>query len=202
MQVQRVENTLGWAGETMREVILASGSPRRQELLQLVIDHFEVCVSDVDETLPEGIAPRDAVEMLAQRKAQTVAELRPHALVIGADTVVAVEGRILGKPRDDEQAAEMLRMLSGRTHQVYTGVAVCEKNKSNVFSCCTQLEFAPLSEAEIDWYLSTGEPFDKAGGYGIQGYGARFVKGISGDYFNVMGLPVNRLYTILGRIDK
>lgn len=202
MQVQRVENTLGWAGETMREVILASGSPRRQELLQLVIDHFEVCVSDVDETLPEGIAPRDAVEMLAQRKAQTVAELRPHALVIGADTVVAVEGRILGKPRDDEQAAEMLRMLSGRTHQVYTGVAVCEKNESNVFSCCTQVEFALLSEAEIDWYLSTGEPFDKAGGYGIQGYGARFVKGISGDYFNVMGLPVNRLYTILGRIDK
>ena len=202
MKERKMENTVDWAGETMKEVILASGSPRRQELLQLVIDHFEVYVSDVDETLPEGIAPRDAVEMLALRKAQKVAELRRHALVIGADTVVAVDGRILGKPRDDEQAAEMLRMLSGRIHQVYTGVAICEKNENNVFSCCTQVEFAPLSEAEIDWYLSTGEPFDKAGAYGIQGYGARFVKGITGDYFNVMGLPVNRLYTILGRIDK
>ena len=202
MQERKMENTADWAGETMKEVILASGSPRRQELLQLVIDHFEVYVSDVDETLPEGIAPCDAVEMLALRKAQTVADLRPHALVIGADTVVAVEGQILGKPRDDDQAAEMLRILSGRTHQVYTGVAICEKSASSVFSCCTQVEFAPLTEAEIDWYLSTGEPFDKAGAYGIQGYGARFVKGITGDYFNVMGLPVNRLYTILGKNDK
>lgn len=186
----------------MKQIILASGSPRRQELLHLVVENFEVCVSDADETLPEGIGPSKAVEMLAQRKAQAVARLRPSALIIGADTVVAVDGAILGKPQDDEQAREMLLRLSGRMHQVYTGVALCENGGSCVFSCCTEVEFASLTNEEIDWYLGTGEPFDKAGAYGIQGYGARFVKAIKGDYFNVMGLPVNRLYTKLGEINK
>lgn len=195
-------NSYGEQENKMNQVILASGSPRRQELLRLLVNDYDVCVSDADESLPDGIEPSKAVEMLAERKAQSVADQHPDALVIGADTVVVLDGAIIGKPSGEEQAKEMLKKLSGRIHQVYTGVALCEKGSSQTFSCCTEVEFASLSDAEIDWYLTTEEPFDKAGAYGIQGYGARFVKGIKGDYFNVMGLPVNRLYEILGNVNK
>lgn len=186
----------------MKQVILASGSPRRQELLRLVVENYEVCVSDADESLPDNIEPSKAVELLAARKAQSVADSHKDALVIGADTVVVLDSKILGKPTSNSHAKEMLQSLSGRVHQVYTGVALCEKGTTRTFSCCTDVEFASLNEDEIDWYLTTDEPFDKAGGYGIQQYGARFVKGIKGDYFNVMGLPVHELYTILGRVNR
>lgn len=183
-------------------LILASQSPRRQELLRLLTDDFVVVVSEADETLPEHIAPADAVTRLALRKARAVASLHPDSPVIGADTVVAVGGEILGKPVDRADAARMLRRLSGTVHQVYTGVALCSGAREEVFFSQTDVEFAVLSEQEISWYLATGEPFDKAGAYGIQGFASRFVKGIRGDFFNVMGLPVQPLYEKLGKITK
>lgn len=175
-------------------VVLASQSPRRQTLLKTIYDEFEICVSDADESVPEGTEPARAVEMIAMRKAQAVSKLRPNDVVIGADTVVVVGGEILGKPADARDAAVMLRKLSGRKHQVYTGVAILTPGKTKVFSCCTDVQFALLTKEEINWYISTGEPLDKAGAYGIQEYGARFVEGIHGDFFNVMGLPVCALY--------
>lgn len=183
-------------------VVLASQSPRRQELLRCLFPRFTVRVSEADETLPAGIAPNAAVESLALRKARAVARDAPGALVIGADTVVAIDGLILGKPRDAADAAGMLRRLSGRTHQVYTGVAMLGGGREETFHECTGVTFAPLAEEEIAWYLSTGEPFDKAGSYGIQGYGARFIERISGDYFAVMGLPLHGIYTRIRRFYK
>ena len=183
-------------------VVLASQSPRRRELLKFLFDEFTVHVSEADESLPEGVAPGAAVEELARRKALAVAALEPGALVVGADTVVAIDGLILGKPRDPGEAAAMLRRLSGREHTVYTGVCLVRGAQRQVFHCRTQVLFKPLSEEEIAWYLSTGEPYDKAGAYGIQGYGARFVRGVVGDYFNVMGLPVNLIYENLAQLPK
>ena len=179
------------------EIVLASQSPRRQELLGFLFPRFTVRVSEADETLPEGIAPDEAVRTLALRKARAVAPEAPGALVIGADTVVAIDGLILGKPRDAADAAGMLRRLSGRTHQVYTGVALLGGGREECFHECTGVTFAPLTDGEIAWYLSTGEPFDKAGSYGIQGYGARFIERISGDYFTVMGLPLHGILSLI-----
>lgn len=176
------------------KLILASASPRRQELLKLITEDFIVKVSHTPEELPQGMEPDPAVKLLSRRKALAVAQQEPQAIVIGADTVVSVDGEILGKPKGQAQAAQMLRLLSGRTHQVYTGVAIVTPEEEMVFSCGTGVVFSPLSEEEIQWYISTGEPFDKAGGYGIQGFGSIFVREVQGDFFNVMGLPVNLLY--------
>lgn len=176
------------------KLILASASPRRQELLKLITEDFIVKVSHTPEKLPQGMEPDPAVKLLSRRKALAVAQQEPQAIVIGADTVVSVDGKILGKPKGQAQAAQMLRLLSGRTHQVYTGVAIVTPEEEMVFSCGTGVVFSPLSEEEIQWYISTGEPFDKAGGYGIQGFGSIFVREVQGDFFNVMGLPVNLLY--------
>lgn len=199
-----MENTAGkgFPENPGAEIVLASQSPRRQELLGFLFPRFTVRVSEADETLPEGIAPDEAVRTLALRKARAVAPEAPGALVIGADTVVAIDGLILGKPRDAADAAGMLRRLSGRTHQVYTGVALLGGGREECFYECTGVTFAPLTDGEIAWYLSTGEPFDKAGSYGIQGYGARFIERISGDYFTVMGLPLHGIYTRIGRFYK
>ncbi|MBC3939764.1 septum formation protein Maf [Anaerotruncus massiliensis (ex Liu et al. 2021)] len=199
-----MENTAGkgFPENPGAEIILASQSPRRQELLGFLFPRFTVRVSEADETLPEGIAPDEAVRTLALRKARAVAPEAPGAFVIGADTVVAIDGLILGKPRDEADAAGMLRRLSGRTHQVYTGVALLGGGREECFHECTGVTFAPLTDGEIAWYLSTGEPFDKAGSYGIQGYGARFIERISGDYFTVMGLPLHGIYTRIGRFYK
>ncbi len=184
------------------EVVLASQSPRRRELLGLLFEHFEVHACETDESLPDGIAPDKAVERLALQKAQAVAPAYPGRLVIGADTIVVLDGAILGKPRDEADAARMLGLLSGRCHAVHTGVALIRDGKTRRFSCRTAVHFAALSPKEIEWYVHTGEPMDKAGAYGIQGYGARFIEGIEGDYFNVMGLPVNRLYREIGEFTK
>lgn len=174
----------------MKKIILASASPRRKELLQLAGVEFTVDVDDADETLEEGILPENAVKRLAEIKAKAVFEKHFDDIVIGADTVVSVDDQILGKPKDYNEANEMLNLLSGRKHFVFTGVCIMSKEKTVVFSQKTTVEFYSLSQSEIDEYISSGDCFDKAGSYGIQTNGCTLVKGIEGDYFNVVGLPV------------
>ena len=183
-------------------LILASQSPRRRELMGLITRDFTVQASDADEALAPGTPPGEAVEELALRKAEAVLALRPageDALVIGADTVVAVDGRILGKPRDREECLWMLSLLSGREHTVFTGVALLGRGVRRSFREEARVEFWPLSPEEMAWYASTPEPYDKAGGYGVQGAGALLARGIRGDFFTVMGLPVSRLWRELRR---
>ncbi len=175
------------------EIVLASASPRRKELLGLIADDFRVLVSDEEEILPEGIEPFSAPEYLAGIKAGAVKEICPDALVIGADTAVFYGERMLGKPRDEKEAREMLTALSGKTHRVITGCALFYKDKKCAFSVSTEVEFYKLSERDIDWYIETNEWTDKAGAYGIQGKGSTLVKGIKGDYFSVVGLPIAEL---------
>ena len=181
----------------MRKMILASASPRRRELLTQAGFSFEVKVSDADEVITEK-EPDKIVKELALVKACAVAASETEALIIGADTIVAVDGKILGKPRDAEEAFSMLSMLQGRTHQVYTGVALITKEeglqKSHVFSEKTDVHMYPMTEQEIREYIATGEPLDKAGAYGIQGRAAVYIRKIEGDYNNVVGLPISRLY--------
>ena len=177
------------------KVLLASASPRRRELLRLVFPQFEVLAADADET-PTETEPCRMVEQLALRKARAVAK-RPEAadsLVIGADTLVFAQGAVLGKPKDEQDALAMLRSLSGTTHQVITGVALTLHGAERVFSEVTEVEFAPMTEEEMQAYVASGDPMDKAGAYGIQGGASRFIRGIRGCYFNVVGLPVHRLY--------
>ena len=180
------------------ELILASASPRRREILGTLGIPHRIVVSDADETLPAGISPAEAVELLAGRKAEAVLPLvGADALILAADTVVAVDGDILGKPADEAEAAGMLRRLSGRTHTVYTGVALRRGDRVMIAHEETRVHFAPLTEEKIAAYLATGEPADKAGAYAIQGRGAAFVRGIEGDYFNVVGLPAHRVAVML-----
>lgn len=178
----------------MKDIILASGSPRRKELMTLAGFDFTVKVADVDESLPDEITPYDAVKMLSLKKASAVSDCYPDSVVIGADTVVAFENKILGKPASKENAFEMLKTLSGNTHKVYTGVAIIYKDRISNFFEETDVEFYPLSDDEIQEYIDTGEPMDKAGAYGIQGKGCVLVKRINGDYSNVVGLPISKLY--------
>ncbi len=177
------------------QLILASQSPRRQELLRLITPDFTVCPADVDEALIEGANLADEVARLAAQKAQAVAKHHPEAVVIGSDTLVVCDGQALGKPTDTADAHRMLTLLSGRTHEVLTGLALWIPEKQVITdTVITTVHFAPLEDAEILAYIQTGEPMDKAGAYGIQGLGARLIEGISGDYYSVMGLPVRRLY--------
>lgn len=179
-------------------LILASSSPRRKQLLSLITEDFLVDVSDADETLPEGISPAEAVCLLAERKARAVADRRaPCDTVVGSDTVVVLDGAILGKPANRADAARMLSALSGRTHHVDTGVCVLHGGEKRIFLSGADVTFAPMTAPEIDAYLDTGEPFDKAGAYGVQGMGARFIERIDGDFYAVMGLPVQKLYAAL-----
>ena len=180
-------------------VILASASPRRRELLTLIGIPHEVRPADVDETLHDGEAPAVYAERLARAKASAVAA-DDGALVIGSDTIVVIDDGVLGKPRDRDDARRMLRMLSGRTHTVYTAVAV--RRGEHIASGVEHVAvtFRPLSEAAIASYVATGEPMDKAGAYGIQGFGATIVERIDGDYFAVMGLALGRLVELIGRV--
>lgn len=175
----------------MKKIILASASPRRKELLTLAGVNFTVEVADADETLEDGVTPDEAVKQLAEIKARAVFEQHADSVVIGADTVVAVDGKILGKPKNYEEANEMLNLLSGRKHFVFTGVCLMSQEKTTVFCQKTAVEFYPLSQNEIDEYIASNDCYDKAGGYGIQTNGCVLVKGIEGDYFNVVGLPVS-----------
>lgn len=178
-------------------IILASESPRRKELLTLMGLDFCVITSHVVEQPPRDAAPGDYVEALALQKAQAVSMLHPHDCVIGADTIVYLDGDILGKPHTPENAKRYLGRMQGRTHTVYTGVAVLTSGASDVRHCCTAVTFAPMTAREIDWYVSTGEPLDKAGAYGVQGPGGIFVERIDGNYFNVIGMPLPMLYRML-----
>lgn len=171
-------------------LILASGSPRRRELLRWITKDFRVHVADVDETLPDHISPYDAVAMLSRKKAEAVAVDFPTDMVLGADTVVALDGVIFGKPADEEEAFRMLSLLSGKTHEVLTGVTLCLNSNIETFVTISSVTFYPLSDLEIRAYIATGEPMDKAGAYGIQERGGLLVKEIKGDYFNIVGLPI------------
>ena len=175
------------------KIVLASASPRRKELIKLISDDVLCVTSDVDETLPEGIESGYVPEFLACKKAAAVKDNYFDDLVIGADTVVIIGGEILGKPKNSANAKEMLKKLSGRTHKVITGCALFLKGKSMSFSVTSYVTFYELSESEIDDYVATGEPNDKAGAYAIQGKGALLCKEIEGDFHNIVGLPVAEL---------
>ena len=178
------------------ELILASQSPRRRELLGLFGLPFTICVADIDETMDFGKDPADEVARVSRCKA--LATVRGEdAVVIAADTIVVCEGKVLGKPHSPEEAERMLGLLSGRDHQVMTGVTVLRGNHERVFTEITDLHFRALTEKEITRYVRSGEPMDKAGAYGIQGGAALFCERMSGDYYNVMGLPVCRLGQVL-----
>lgn len=178
----------------MSKIILASASPRRKELMELAGYDFEVICADIVEVVPEEAMPQEVVVSLALQKAQAVAAEHKEAVVIGSDTVVALDGKILGKPHSEQEACEMLRSLSGRTHKVFTGVAIVCGGKVKNFFDETDVEFYSLGDDEIKKYVATGEPTDKAGAYGIQGKGSVLVKRINGDFFSVMGLPIAKLY--------
>lgn len=182
-------------------LILASSSPRRQELLKLITEDFTVCPVDADETLPDGMPVEMAAAFLADLKAKEAARLFPNDIVIGCDTIVILGGEIMGKPKDREDAHRMLRALSGESHSVLTGTSLYCGKQTSVFTTETLVTFYPLSDAEIEAYLNTGEPFDKAGAYGIQGKGSLLVREIEGDYFNVVGLPVAGLSRALRQFE-
>jgi septum formation protein len=185
---------------TTVRVILASQSPRRRELLNLVGIAHEVQPADIDESYLAGERPREHAERLARGKTAVIAAREPDALVIGSDTIVVVDGDVLGKPADELDAVRMLARLAGRSHVVVTAVAVCWRGETRSAVEEVGVTFHPMSRTEIDAYIATGEPMDKAGAYGIQGYGATIVARVDGDYFAVMGLPLQRLTRVLNSL--
>ena len=177
----------------MESVILASASPRRRELLKMIFDNFEVIPADVDESIGEDVPVGRRAKKIACRKAEFIAEKFEKSLVIGCDTAVIVDDIMLGKPENRADAEKMLRMLSGRKHKVITGCCLCLNGREESFSEVTKVEFFPLDEEELLRYLDTNDWADKAGAYGIQNMAGLFVRGIEGDYNNVVGLPTARL---------
>lgn len=187
----------------LEKLILASRSPRRAEILTAVGWPFEASAADIDESVQAGEAAADYVQRLALTKAETIARRLGEGLVVGADTTVMVNGQMLGQPENDEDARRMLRLLSGKWHEVLTGVALVRAGSisgSAVNHETTRVRFAEMADAEIEWYVSTGEPKGKAGAYGIQGHAALFVEEIAGDYFNIVGLPVRLVYELWQRL--
>jgi septum formation protein len=187
-------------GEGAVRVILASQSPRRRDLLDLIGMRHEVRPADIDESVLPAEQPAQYAERLARGKARTIAEHEPDALTIGSDTIVVVDGDILGKPADAAEAGRMLRRLSGREHTVFTAVAVAHGRRIASSVEEVFVKFRELSDETIDAYVATGEPMDKAGGYGIQGYGATIVERIEGDYFAVMGLALGRMVRLMAEL--
>ena len=185
-------------GLTLPRIVLASGSPRRAEILRTLGWPFEARAVNIDESRMPGEDAATYVQRLAREKAMTASTKFLGMAVVGADTTVTIDDHILEKPADGDDARRMLRLLSGRWHRVLTGLAVVRASSDvNVSYETTEVKFAAMSDDEIAWYVSTGEPMDKAGAYAIQGFGARFIEGIKGDYFNVMGLPARRLYELI-----
>lgn len=182
-----------------RTLVLASRSPRRSELLAAAGYSFEVLAADIDESVRGGEDPAAYVERLALEKARAVLALRPESLVLGADTTVTIDGLILGKPADELEATEMLRRLRGRVHDVYTGVALVDASGGESAVERTQVWFDAVTDEDISWYVSSGEPVDRAGAYAIQGLASRFIPRIEGSYSNVVGLPVALVSSILRR---
>lgn len=184
------------------QLVLGSTSPRRASLLAAAGFHFRLDDPVVDETPLPSEEPEPYVIRLASEKARAVARRNPGNLVLAADTTVVIDGRILGKPADGAEAAEMLQLLSGRAHRVLTGVAVISEGQEMAELASTEVRFLPLSPSEIAWYVRTGEPFGKAGGYAIQGLGSRFIERIDGSYTNVVGLPVSLVCGMLKRLGQ
>ena len=179
-------------------IILASASPRRAELLRAAGIDFDVRPADIDEAIRPGEAPGDYVSRLAEAKARTVHERDGNQTVLAADTAVVVDGQILGKPMDEADAKRMLRMIGGRTHEVLTAVSLFHPGEIvDTRIDATTVEFAELSDAAIEWYVSSGEPMDKAGAYAVQGLASRFVTRVEGSYSNVVGLPIALVYQML-----
>lgn len=181
------------------QLILASQSPRRKELLGFLHIPFVIRAADIDETMDTAKPPEAEVARVSRAKAEAIVR-NPGDIVIAADTIVVCDGQVLGKPHSPEHAASMLTMLSGRAHQVMTGLTVLRDGKALTCTECTDIYFRPLSEREIQNYVATGEPMDKAGGYAIQGGAALFAQHMVGDYYNVMGLPVCKLWQLLCQI--
>jgi septum formation protein len=191
-------------------LLLASQSPRRAEILRSVGWPFEAFAVEIDESPRKGESPASYVERLALEKAEAAARIRHAPLVLGADTTVVVDGEILGKPESELDARRMLRRLSDRWHEVLTGVALVSGDRAagggaaapsrRVAHESTRVRFGPMTQQEIDWYVRTGEPADKAGGYAVQGYAALFIEGIEGDYWNVVGLPVRLVYKLANEV--
>ncbi|MED0655974.1 MULTISPECIES: Maf family protein [Anoxybacillus] len=175
------------------QLVLASSSPRRKQLLRMLGLPFDILVSDVDELFDAELSPSEIVQQLAHKKANAVWQQKKDACVIGADTIVVCEGEVLGKPTSEQDAFRMLKRLSGTTHEVWTGVAICTEKECVTFAEKTDVTFWPLTDEDIWAYIATKEPLDKAGAYGIQERGALFVKKIDGDYFSVVGLPIARI---------
>ena len=184
----------------MNKIILASQSPRRRQLLaQIGVEDFTILVPEADESYDTACSPQEIVSSICRKKAVAARALAgdPEAIIITADTMVFLDGLRLGKPRDEEEAFRMLRALSGRTHQVCTGVTVCRGDRLDTRAETTGVTFRPMTDSEIRSYIRTGDPMDKAGSYGVQGKAALFVSSIDGDYFNVMGLPLHLLGQML-----
>lgn len=184
------------------EIILASQSPRRKEIMEGAGFSVRVVPSDVEENADKSLKPEDLVQSLAAQKARAVAAGHPDAVVLGADTLVVLDGALLGKPKDEADAYGMLKSLSGRAHEVYTGFCLVKAGKVLCGVDCTKVFFKPLSDSEIEAYIKSGEPMDKAGAYGIQGLGMRFIPRIEGDYYNVMGLPIVKVCEALKELDE
>jgi septum formation protein len=178
-------------------LVLASASPRRADLLRAAGIPFEIFPVTVDERFCPGERPEDAVARLAEAKATAAAAAHPDAIVLGADTTVVISGEALGKPADDQDARRMLELLSGRTHEVLTGMCLQGHGRRLRHVEPSRVRMAMLGDAEIGWYIATGEPADKAGAYAVQGLASRFIEGIDGSYSNVVGLPVSRVYQLL-----
>lgn len=192
-------------GDVLKEkLVLASRSPRRAEILNAVGWPFEMVPANIDESRFESEGAVPYVRRLAQTKAETLAKNLTSGLVLGADTVVLADEKILGQPRDAEDARQMLKLLSGRWHEVLTAVALLRvgENRSAVDHEKTRVRFAEMSMAEIDWYIATGEPMDKAGAYAVQGRAALFIEEIQGDYFNIVGLPVRLVHKLARQIQE
>lgn len=181
----------------MKQLILASASPRRREILDRLGITYTVCPAQNEAEADPSLTAEEAILQVARSKAEDVAKEHPRECVLGADTAVVIDGVILGKPQSEEDAKAMLRRLSGRTHHVITAVWVCGDGFDRGFADVAEVEFYPMSEKDIDDYVATKEPMDKAGSYGIQGFGARYIRGMNGDFYTVMGLPAGRLYRFL-----
>lgn len=179
------------------KLILASGSPRRAEILGFVGWEFEKHIADIDETEKQGEKPADYVQRLAIEKAQAIASQFENELVLGADTIVVIDDKIIGKPIDLDNAREMLKMLSGRWHKVLTGVALIKDSQIKVDLQTTEVKFNKMNDEEIKFLVRNGEPLDKAGAYAVQAQAALFIEEIQGDYWNVVGLPINLVYRLV-----
>lgn len=189
------------ASHLREKLILASGSPRRKEILDAAGWPYEAIVAGVDESVKPNEAPAAYVQRLARTKAEAVAAQLQSGLVLGADTTVVIENQILGQPIDDDDARRMLKLLQGKWHEVLTGVAIVRVGgETRVDYETTRVRFAEMSAHEIDWYISTGEACGKAGAYGIQGAAGLFIKEIQGDYFNIVGLPIRLVYELSAKV--